>query len=96
MCILCGRGIGTTLWNWFSFDLYVVSGLTDLLFTYCVIFPAHNGFSDFFVFLGKGVRAGLWWCVALIPALRQSQIDLCDLETSLIYRVSSRTANTVI
>ena len=30
---------------------------------------------------------------ALIPALRRSQADLRELEASLVYRVSSRTAN---
>ena len=33
----------------------------------------------------------------LIPALgRQRQADLCEFEASLVYRVSSRTARTVI
>jgi hypothetical protein len=32
-------------------------------------------------------------CVPLIPALRrQKQVDLCELEASLVYRFSSRTA----
>lgn len=63
----------TTFWNWFSFDLYVVSGLTDLHFTYCVIFPAHNGFLGF---LRKGVRAGLWWCMPLIPSSGRVSVTL--------------------
>jgi hypothetical protein len=32
----------------------------------------------------------------LIPALgRQRQVDLCELEASLVYRVSSRTASAI-
>jgi hypothetical protein len=35
----------------------------------------------------------IWWCVPLIPAFRrQRQVDLCELEASLVYKVSSRTA----
>jgi hypothetical protein len=34
-----------------------------------------------------------WWCSLLIPALgRQTQVDLCELEASLVYRESFRTA----
>jgi capsid protein len=34
-----------------------------------------------------------WWHIPLIPALgRESQVDLCEFEASLVYRVSSRTA----
>jgi hypothetical protein len=34
-----------------------------------------------------------WWLMTLILALgRQSQADLCELEVSLVYKVSSRTA----
>jgi hypothetical protein len=37
--------------------------------------------------------AGQWWHVPLIPALgRQRQVDFSECETSLVYRVSSRTA----
>jgi hypothetical protein len=37
--------------------------------------------------------AGQWWCPPLIPALRrQGQVDLYDLEDSLVYRTSFRTA----
>ena len=33
-----------------------------------------------------------WWCTPLIPALgRQRQVDLCEFEVSLVYRVSFRT-----
>ena len=33
---------------------------------------------------------------SLIPALRrQRQVDLCELEASLVYRVSSRTARAI-
>jgi hypothetical protein len=36
----------------------------------------------------------LWYHTPLIPALRrQRQEDLCECEDSLVYRVSSRTAN---
>lgn len=36
--------------------------------------------------------AGQWWHTPSIPALwRQRQEELCELETSLVYRVSSRT-----
>jgi hypothetical protein len=38
-------------------------------------------------------EAGRWWCIPLTPALeRQRQVDLCEFEASLVYRVSSRTA----
>jgi hypothetical protein len=31
----------------------------------------------------------LWWQVLLIPALgRQRQVDLCELEASLVYKAS--------
>ena len=34
-----------------------------------------------------------WWCTPLIPALsKQRKVDLCEFETSLVYRASSRTA----
>ena len=34
-----------------------------------------------------------WWCTPLIPVFRrQRQVDLYELEASLVYRVSSRTA----
>jgi hypothetical protein len=43
----------------------------------------------------KFIRLGLfrhWWCTSLIPALgRQRQVDLCEFEVSLIYKVNSRT-----
>ena len=41
------------------------------------------------------LSAGQWWCMPLIPALRrqkQRQMDLCEFEASLVYRVSSRKA----
>ena len=31
----------------------------------------------------------------LIPALRQRQVDLCEFEASLVYRVSSRTTKAI-
>ena len=38
----------------------------------------------------------MWWCCTLlVPALgrkRQAYLYLCEVETNLIYRVSSRTA----
>ena len=38
--------------------------------------------------------AGLGWYTPLIPALaKQRQVDLCESETSLVYRVSSRTGS---
>jgi hypothetical protein len=38
-----------------------------------------------------------WWCSPLIPALRrQKQADLCEFESSLVYRVSSRTARVIM
>jgi hypothetical protein len=40
-------------------------------------------------------EAGQWISMLLIPALRrqrQKQVDLCEFETSLVYRGSSRTA----
>jgi hypothetical protein len=37
-----------------------------------------------------------WWHTPLIPALRRHrQVDLCELEVSLVYRVSSRAAKAV-
>ena len=43
------------------------------------------------------VFAGQWWHMLLILAFRrQRQVNLCELEASLIYRVSSRTARVVI
>jgi hypothetical protein len=37
-----------------------------------------------------------WWLTLLIPALwRQMQVDLCELQDSLVYRVSSRTARAI-
>jgi len=41
----------------------------------------------------KQISAGHWWYMTLIPALRrQRQVELCEFEASLVYRVSSRTA----
>jgi hypothetical protein len=38
----------------------------------------------------------MWWHMPLIPALRrQRQVDLCDFETSLVYKSSSRTVRVV-
>jgi hypothetical protein len=38
-----------------------------------------------------------WWCMPLIPALRrQRQEDLCELEISLVYRVSSRMVKAIL
>ena len=35
---------------------------------------------------------GQWRCTPLIPALRkQKQVDLCEFEASLVYRMSPRT-----
>ena len=41
------------------------------------------------------MRSGQWWCTPLVPVLgRQRQVDL-ELEASLVYRVSARTAKAV-
>ena len=38
------------------------------------------------------VASRWWWRIPLISALgRQKQVDLCEFEASLAYRVSSRT-----
>jgi hypothetical protein len=35
----------------------------------------------------------VWWCMPSISALmRQRQVVLCEFETSLVYKASSRTA----
>jgi hypothetical protein len=35
----------------------------------------------------------MWWCIPLVPELqRQRQVDLCEFETCLVYRASSRIA----
>ena len=42
--------------------------------------------------LFRMLLAGWWWRTPLIPALkRQRQVDLCEFEASLGYRVSPRT-----
>jgi hypothetical protein len=39
----------------------------------------------------------VWWCEHLILALRkQRQVDLCEIEASLVYRVSSRTVGYIV
>jgi hypothetical protein len=39
----------------------------------------------------------VWWLTLLIPAFkRQRQVDLCEFEASLVYKMSSRTARAVI
>ena len=46
----------------------------------------------------KGVpgRCQVRWHTLSVPALgRQRQVDLCELEASLVYKVSSRTARAV-
>jgi hypothetical protein len=43
--------------------------------------------------LKLGFSGQTWWCTPLIPALgRQRQVDLCEFEASLLYKVSYRTA----
>ena len=43
------------------------------------------------MFIRNYYEAGRWWCTPLIPAFgRQRQPDLCEFETSLVYRASSR------
>lgn len=38
----------------------------------------------------KEIKAGQWWHIPLIPAIRrQRHTDICELKTSLFYRVSS-------
>ena len=37
-----------------------------------------------------------WWLIPLVPALgRQRRTDLCEIEASLVYRVSSRTVRAI-
>jgi hypothetical protein len=38
----------------------------------------------------------MWWCTPLVPALgKQSQVDLCEFEASLIYEESMYFMNTM-
>ena len=47
-------------------------------------------------YIRKYKRAGQWWRMSLIPALRrQRQVDLSEFEASLVYKMSSRIAKTV-
>ena len=40
--------------------------------------------------------AGWWWYTPVIPALlRQRQEDLCEFETNLVYKASSRAAKSI-
>ena len=47
----------------------------------------------------KKIKRARCWCAPLIPLIpalgRKRQVDLCEFETSLVYRASSRTAGTV-
>ena len=43
---------------------------------------------------GDSKLTAQWWHALLIPALRmQRQMDLCEFEASLVYKVSSRSQN---
>jgi hypothetical protein len=43
--------------------------------------------------LKRKIKSQMWWWTPLIPAFgKQGQADLCELEASLVYRPSSRTA----
>lgn len=49
-------------------------------------FPFHNV---------RLVLAGYWWCTPLIPTLeRQSQANLCEFKSSMVYKASSKTGRT--
>jgi hypothetical protein len=37
----------------------------------------------------------VWWCMPLIPALRDRDMQISEFEASLIYKVRSRTARAI-
>ena len=45
------------------------------------------------IFIKKTSEARQWWCTPLIPALRKlRQVNLCEIEASLVYKANSSTA----